>query len=135
MGCIYLADDQRLEGRQCALKEVEHDRTLPAEMVREAASNFCARHRKGAVGSPNLPKVSISFPLPPGITWSWIMCRASLRTLMLEAKQEGRFLFEVDVLNWAGQLANALIYLHSQDPPILHRDIKPSNLKVTPRGC
>ncbi len=30
MGSIYLADDTRLEGRQCALKEVEHDRTLPA---------------------------------------------------------------------------------------------------------
>ena len=25
MGCIYLADDLRLEGRQCAVKEVEHD--------------------------------------------------------------------------------------------------------------
>ncbi len=29
MGCIYLADDMRLEGRQTALKEVEHDRSLP----------------------------------------------------------------------------------------------------------
>jgi serine/threonine-protein kinase len=38
------------------------------------------------------------------------------------------------VLNWAVQLADALSYLHSQNPPILHRDIKPSNLKVTPSG-
>jgi hypothetical protein len=29
MGSIYLADDLRLEGRLCALKEVENDRTLP----------------------------------------------------------------------------------------------------------
>ena len=29
MGNIYLADDLRLEGRKCALKEVEHDRNLP----------------------------------------------------------------------------------------------------------
>ena len=39
-----------------------------------------------------------------------------------------------DILKWAQQLADALIYLHSQTPPILHRDIKPSNLKITPDG-
>jgi len=38
------------------------------------------------------------------------------------------------VLTWASQLADALSYLHSQEPPILHRDIKPSNMKVTPTG-
>jgi eukaryotic-like serine/threonine-protein kinase len=38
------------------------------------------------------------------------------------------------VLNWAGQLCDALSYLHGQEPPILHRDIKPSNLKLTPSG-
>ena len=30
--------------------------------------------------------------------------------------------------------ADALIYMHNQNPPILHRDIKPSNLKLTPSG-
>jgi len=38
------------------------------------------------------------------------------------------------VIGWAGQLSEALSYLHSQEPPILHRDIKPSNLKLTPSG-
>jgi serine/threonine-protein kinase len=38
------------------------------------------------------------------------------------------------VLNWANQLADALSFLHSQEPSIVHRDIKPSNLKVTPNG-
>ena len=57
-----------------------------------------------------------------------------LRTLMMEARQANTFLPEADVLVWANQLADALIYLHSQDPSILHRDIKPSNLKLTPSG-
>ena len=33
MGSIYLADDLRLEGRLCALKEVEHDSSLPKDML------------------------------------------------------------------------------------------------------
>jgi serine/threonine-protein kinase len=53
---------------------------------------------------------------------------------MFEARQSGAFLPEEDVLNWAGQLSDALIYLHGQESPILHRDIKPSNLKLTPSG-
>jgi serine/threonine-protein kinase len=57
-----------------------------------------------------------------------------LRTLMLEAKAQGAFLDELDVLDWASQLADALTYLHRQEPPIVHRDIKPSNLKITPDG-
>ena len=43
MGSIYLADDLRLEGRQCALKEVEHDRSLSAELLREARDQFLPR--------------------------------------------------------------------------------------------
>jgi serine/threonine-protein kinase len=37
-------------------------------------------------------------------------------------------------LGWSAQLADALAYMHGQDPPILHRDIKPSNIKLTPSG-
>jgi len=38
------------------------------------------------------------------------------------------------VLEWCGQLLDALDYLHSRTPPILHRDIKPANIIVTPEG-
>lgn len=54
--------------------------------------------------------------------------------MVVEARQNSRFHPERVVLGWAGQLADALSYLHGQDPPILHRDIKPSNLKITPSG-
>src|SRR5262249_409600 len=38
------------------------------------------------------------------------------------------------VIAWADQLLDALIYLHSLDRQIVHRDIKPHNLKVTAAG-
>jgi len=136
MGSIYLADDLRLEGRQCALKEVEHDRSLSPEMLREAREQFLREATVLArLDHPNLPKVSDFFSIGTHdyLVMDYVPGK-DLRTLMLEARQNGTFITETDVLNWAGQLADALIYLHSQDSPILHRDIKPSNLKVTPSG-
>ena len=136
MGCIYLADDQRLEGRQCALKEVELDRTLPTDLAREARDQFLREATVLArLDHPNLPKVSDFFTINMRdyLVMDFIPGK-DLRTLMLEAKQDGLFLPESDVLNWAYQLADALSYLHNQDPPILHRDIKPSNIKLTPSG-
>lgn len=48
-------------------------------------------------------------------------------------EKEGRFK-QKEVLKWAGQLLEALAYLHSQIPPIIHSDIKPSNIMLTPQG-
>ena len=136
MGSIYLADDQRLEGRQCALKEVEHDRSQPPELLKEARDQFLREATVLArLDHPNLPKVSDFFSVGSRdyLVMDFVPGK-DLRTLMLEARQSGTFLPEEDVLNWAGQLSDALIYLHGQESPILHRDIKPSNLKLTPSG-
>jgi hypothetical protein len=38
------------------------------------------------------------------------------------------------VIAWADQLLDALIYLHSRDRQVIHRDIKPHNLKLTANG-
>jgi serine/threonine protein kinase len=136
MGSIYLADDMRLEGRLCALKEVEHDNSLPEDMLKQARDQFLREATVLArLDHPNLPKVSDFFSeeqrdylvmdFVPG---------EDLRTLMTESRQKDSFLSEREVLGWAAQLADALSYMHAQDPPILHRDIKPSNLKLTPAG-
>lgn len=136
MGSIYLADDLRLEGRECALKEVEHDRTLPTDMARQARDQFFREATVLArLDHPNLPKVSDFFSIGGRdyLVMDYVPGK-DLRTLMLEARQSGSFLAENEVMAWAKQLTDALIYLHSQKPPILHRDIKPSNLKLTPSG-
>ncbi|HEX9018548.1 MAG TPA: serine/threonine-protein kinase, partial [Anaerolineaceae bacterium] len=125
-----------LEGRLCALKEVEHDRSLPTDLLREAREQFLREATVLArLDHPNLPKVSDYFSIGNRdyLVMDFVPGK-DLRALMLEARNAGTFLNEADVLNWASQLSDALTYLHSQDPPILHRDIKPSNLKLTPSG-
>jgi eukaryotic-like serine/threonine-protein kinase len=136
MGSIYLAEDLRLEGRLCAVKEVEYDRALPEEMLTEARSQF---QREATVlarlDHPNLPKVSDFFSILERdyLVMDFVPGK-DLRQLTMEARQQGTFISENNVLDWASQLASALKYLHSQEHPILHRDIKPSNLKLTPNG-
>lgn len=136
MGSVYLAEDLRLEGRLCAIKEVEHDRTLPVDLLKQAREQF---QREATVlarlDHPNLPKVSDFFSNSGReyLVMDFVPGK-DLRTLMVEARQRKEFLVEREVLGWASQLADALTYLHSQSPPILHRDIKPSNLKITPSG-
>lgn len=135
-GSIYLADDLRLSGRLCALKEVEHDRSLSGELLKEARDQFLREATVLArLDHPNLPKVSdfFSVTVRDYLVMDYVPGE-DLRTLMLDAKKNEQFLSEVDVLNWMGQLSDALMYLHEQEPPILHRDIKPSNLKLTPSG-
>jgi eukaryotic-like serine/threonine-protein kinase len=136
MGNIYLADDLRLQGRLCALKEVEHDRTLPDKIFKEARGQFLREATVLArLDHPNLPKVSDFFSNGPRdyLVMDFIPGK-DLRTLMIEARQHRTYIKEGDVLGWASQLADALAYLHNQTPPIVHRDIKPSNLKLTPEG-
>jgi len=136
MGSIYLSDDLRLQGRHCALKEVEHDRSLSSDLLKQARDQF---QREATVlarlDHPNLPKVSDFFSSSGRdyLVMDFVPGK-DLRTLMIQARRKGNFLPERDVLNWTSQLADALTYLHSQMPPILHRDIKPSNLKLTPIG-
>jgi serine/threonine protein kinase len=136
MGSIYLADDTRLKGRECALKEVEYDRALPENIREEAREQFLREATVLArLDHPNLPKVSDYFSNGPRdyLVMDYVP-GDDLRALMLEAKRKHAFLPEKEVLAWAEQIAGALTHLHSQEPPIVHRDIKPSNLKLMPYG-
>ena len=48
-------------------------------------------------------------------------------------KQGAKF-SRVQLLTWAMQLCDALVYLHGQRPPIIHSDIKPANIMLKPDG-
>ena len=136
MGNIYLANDLRLEGRQCAVKEIWIDLSLSGDIIRQTRDQFLREATVLArLDHPNLPKVSDFFSEKTNdyLVMDFVP-GDDLRQRMLEAKGNETFLEEKDVLSWAIQLSDALAYMHSQDPQILHRDIKPSNIKITPSG-
>ena len=135
-GSIYLAEDLRLEGRLCAVKQVRYDPSFPEEMLKESRDQFMREATVLArLDHPNLPKVSDFFSINQNdfLVMDYVP-GDDLRTMLAKAESSGKFLKEEEVLDWALQIGDALSYLHNQDPAILHRDIKPSNLKVTPSG-
>lgn len=136
MGAVYEAEDLRLEGRRCAIKEVRLDLELDDDSARQAQEQF---YREASVlarlDHPTLPKVSDYFSINDTdyLVMDFVPGR-DLKDIMNQARRSNVFLNEADVLNWAAQLCDALAYLHRQEPPIVHRDIKPSNIKLTPDG-
>ncbi len=136
MGAIYLADDNRLDGRRCAVKET---RLLPGLSDQAAQAMRDQFHREASIlarlDHPNLPKVSDYFS--EGDRDYLVMDYVpgpDLRQMVADARREGRLLKEATVLAWMTQLCDALGYLHAQKPPVLHRDVKPANIKLTPEG-
>ena len=136
MGAVYKADDMRLRGRICAVKEVLPE-LLSAPGAEEQAHDQFYREASvlARLDHPNLPKVSDFFQQDGReyLVMDFVPGQ-DLRQLIEEARRRENFLPEENVLAWAAQLCDALTYLHTQDSPVLHRDIKPSNIKLTPRG-
>lgn len=134
MGNVYRAEDLRLPGRLCAIKEVPPDPHVTPEMRAQAQQQFLKEASILAqLDHPNLPKVSDFFSENGNdyLVMDYVPGK-DLRQLLEEAREENQPLSEQAVLSWAEQIVDALDYLHRQDPPVLHRDIKPSNIKLTP---
>jgi serine/threonine protein kinase len=136
MGAIYLANDERLSGRKCAIKEVEQDPSLPLRLQKEARAQFYQEASVLArLDHPNLPKVSDYFSVGGRdyLVMDFIPGK-DLRSVVEESRAADAAIPETDILIWASQLCDALAYLHGLEPPILHRDIKPGNIRLTPAG-
>jgi eukaryotic-like serine/threonine-protein kinase len=142
MGAVYKAADVRLPGRLCAVKEILPVPGIGAEALAQARRQFLEEASTLArLDHPGLPKVSDYFTLdldgaPAGrdyLVMDYVPGR-NLEQVAQEARRQGRFLDEEEVLRWTDQLCAALEYLHTQEPPVLHRDVKPANIKLTPDG-
>ena len=136
MGNVYRAEDMRLPGRLCAIKEIQPDPNDTPEAWAQAQQQFLKEASILAqLDHPNLPKVSDFFAEGERdyLVMDYVPGQ-DLKQILEESRQNGRPLTESQILTWAEQIMEALAYLHRQSPPVLHRDIKPANIKLTPDG-
>jgi serine/threonine protein kinase len=136
MGTTYRAEDLRLQGRFCAVKEALPDPdATPDELAQSREQFYQEASTLARLDHPNLPKVSDYFSQDDRdyLVMDFVPGQ-DLKEILTTALRDGHPLVERQVLAWADQLCDALSYMHTQDPPVLHRDIKPSNIKITPAG-
>jgi serine/threonine-protein kinase len=136
MGTVYLADDNRLDGRQCAVKEIQLQPSLSVAVFQNVRNQFKKEASILArLDHPGLPKVSDFFSIDERdyLVMDFVPGQ-NLLEISNETRRRSEFLDEATVLDWINQLCDALTYLHSRQPIVLHRDIKPANLKLTPEG-
>jgi serine/threonine protein kinase len=134
MGAVYLAKDLHLKGEKRALKEINYSvHTEPKDQA-QLRDQF---HREATalanLDHPYLPKVFDYFSQDGRdyLVMEFI-AGPNLKEHLDQTRKEGQLPSESQVLEWADQICTALIYLHSQDLPVIHRDIKPANVKLTP---
>jgi serine/threonine protein kinase len=125
MGAVYEAIDRRLNITVALKESFASDQRLRRQFAREA--RLLAKLNHAA-----LPRVTDYFTesnrvflvmqFIPGPDLAEIISR-----------KRGPFPRQ-EVIAWADQILDALIYLHSPEHQIVHRDIKPHNLKIKAGG-
>ena len=132
MGVVYLAQDQRLANRPCALKEMV-DHFIDPQQRREANEYFAREADTLAqLRHPAIPAISDRFD--HANRHYLVMEYVEGRNLEEEMAATGHPLDEGLAIDIARQLCEVLSYLHNFTPPIVYRDMKPSNVMLTPKG-
>ncbi|MEQ8225535.1 MAG: serine/threonine-protein kinase, partial [Candidatus Eremiobacterota bacterium] len=126
MGAVYKARDDRLT-QICAVKEllsasIDDEEYAVKRFHEEAKILASLRHS-------NLPRVIDHFT--ENGKYYLVMDFIDghdLETILNNSNRGG--LDEEKVIEYTKQLLDVLIYLHSQNPPVVYRDLKPSNIMV-----
>jgi serine/threonine-protein kinase len=129
MAAVYLAEDTRLPGRHCAVKEMS-----PAQ----------AQDRNWAISAFKQEAQILANLKHPGITpvtdffaerGNWYLVMEFVEGQSLDkvlAAAPGQRLPASQALNVLEQLCKVLEYLHARTPPVIFRDLKPGNVMLTP---
>ncbi len=130
MGAVYLCQDLRFSGvkRLCAVKEMisstpdPHVRRLAVQSFEREANLLVQLNHTG------IPTISDFFT--ESIRSYLVMEFVDGEDLESVLESTEGMLKEEMVLDWAVQVCDVLVYLHTQNPPIVFRDLKPSNIML-----
>ncbi|MHC9539062.1 MAG: serine/threonine protein kinase [Vulcanimicrobiota bacterium] len=130
-GTVYLVSDDSKHGDWFAIKEMV-EVEIPAGERQEAAELF-AREAEilKSLSHPGLPGIFDSFTIED----SHYIVMEYIYGLTLEEKMQSsqRLYTWEEVLPWAEELCEILLYLHTRMPyQVIFRDLKPSNIIITP---
>src|SRR6202035_3243548 len=132
MGMVYLARDQRLANRACAVKEmVDH---FIDQQQRIEANEYFAREADTLAQLKHAAIPAITDRFDDQNRHYLVMEYVEGRNLEEEIAVRGGPLPEGLVIDIARQLCDVLAYLHGLVPPVVYRDMKPSNVMLTEKG-
>jgi serine/threonine protein kinase len=133
MGMVYLARDQRLANRSCAIKEMVDHFIDPQQRIE--ANEYFAREADTLAQLKHVAIPAITDRFDHRNRHYLVMEYIEGRNLEEEiAAGGGGPLSEGLVIDIGRQLCDVLGYLHGLTPSIIYRDMKPSNVMLMPRG-
>jgi hypothetical protein len=133
VGSVYQAVDNQEGGHPCAIKELTTVALLDPRDRQEAERRFLEEATVWmSLDHPNLARVTDAFSQARRVYLVMELVEGtSLRALL---EDQWKVFSEETVLHWAGQICDALAYLHRQEPPIVFGDLTPSHVLVDSGG-
>lgn len=128
MSIVYIAINEKVN-KTWAIKEVRNDGFM--ESLKKQEGLLIEINTLKKLHHPYLPSIVdiIEEKNSLLIVMDYIEGQSLQQLLQEQGAQK-----ESDVIKWAKQICDVLIYLHLQQPPIIYRDMKPSNIMIKPDG-
>lgn len=125
MSVVYLANDERLIGKQWAIKESRPAAQDVRQLIHEASILTGLRH-------PHLPLIVDFYP-PDTSGRAYLVMEYIEGHTVADRLRLNPLSFE-ESMRIVIPVCEALSYLHCQSPPVVFRDVKPSNIMLAQDG-
>ena len=127
MSTVYLARNERAN-KNWAVKEVRKSGVNQDQVVEQSLLTEVEIMKH--LNNPHLPSIIDVIDIDD----TFVIVMDFVEGNSLEKVLEHGAAPEAQVIDWAKQLCDVLLYLHSCNPPIIYRDMKPSNVVLRPDG-